>query len=133
MTGNVDHIINASADPVVALVVAACAISGELPMSAQPLSPYYHNAHVVALVHIQVRVHVSLVCSPNSASHARPWLLKGKNTLDIVAVNLLARDGVDDCRFNTEEGERCGTRLRRRDTAKWCNDMRTSLGLPVCL
>lgn len=40
----------------------------------------------------------------NGAGHAGPCLLKGQDTLDIVAMNLLAGDGVDDGGLNTEEG-----------------------------
>jgi hypothetical protein len=48
-------------------------------------------------------------------------------------MNLLARDRVNDGRFNAEEGEGGRTRLRRRDTTKRCDDMGASLCLPVGL
>ena len=47
-------------------------------------------AYVVALVHVQICVHVSLVRTPDGASHARPRLLESKHALDIVAVDLLS-------------------------------------------
>lgn len=62
------------------------------------------NTHVVAGVDVEVGVHVALVGAVNGAGHAGPCLLKGQDTLDIVAMNLLAGDGVDDGGLNTEEG-----------------------------
>lgn len=41
----------------------------------------------------------------HGTEHAGPRLLEGKHTFDIVAVNLLARDGVDDDGLDAEEGE----------------------------
>lgn len=114
---NVDDVINTSANPVVTLVVTSCTVSGE----------------VVALVHVQVCVHVTLVCSPDSAGHAGPWLLESKHALYVVAVLLLARDRVDDGGLDAEEGEGCGAGLRGSDTAEGCDNVGTGLGLPVCL
>ena len=73
------------------------------------------------------------MCSPDCAGHAGPWLLEGQDTLDIVAVDLLAGDGVDNGRLDTEEGEGGGAGLSRRDTTERCNDVRTGLSLPVSL
>ena len=64
------------------------------------------NTHVVAGVDVKVCVHVALVGAVDGAGHAGPCLLKGQDALDIVAVNLLAGDGVDDGGLNTEEGQR---------------------------
>jgi hypothetical protein len=73
------------------------------------------------------------MCTPNGASHARPWLLESKHTLDIVSVNLLARDGVDNRRLDTKEGEGRTTWLGGSDTSKRGNNVGPGLGLPVCL
>lgn len=89
--------------------------------------------NVVSLVNIQVCVHISLVCTPDRASHARPCLLEGKNTLDIVAVNFFAGDGVDDRRLDAEEGEGCRTWLSGCDASKRSDNVRAGLSLPVCL
>jgi len=70
MTRNVDDIVNTSPDPVVALVITSSTVTRK----------------VVSLVHIEVGVHVTLVCAPDCACHTRPWLLDGENTLDIVSV-----------------------------------------------
>jgi hypothetical protein len=61
--------------------------------------------NVVSLVNIQVCVHIPLVCSPDCAGHARPWLLESQDTLNIVSVNLLAGNWIDDRRFDTEKWE----------------------------
>lgn len=89
--------------------------------------------NVVSLVNIQVCVHISLVRTPDCASHARPCLLEGKNTLDIVSVNFFAGDGVDDRRLDAEKGQRCRTGLGGCDTSKRSDDVGASLSLPVCL
>ena len=78
VAGNVDNIVDTATDPVVALVVTASTISGELvPVSLIALILCV-DTHVVALVHVQVSVHVPLVGSPDSAGHAGPRLLEGK-------------------------------------------------------
>ena len=73
------------------------------------------------------------MCSPDCARHAGPRLLEGQNTLNIVAVNLLARDGVNDCRLDAKEGKGGGAGLSRCYTTKRCDDVRAGLSLPVCL
>ena len=73
------------------------------------------------------------MCSPDCASHARPWLLEGQNTLNIVSVNLLAGDGVDDRRLDTEEWEGGTAWLGGCNTSKRSDDVGSGLGLPVCL
>jgi len=60
------------------------------------------------------------VCAPDSTGHTRPRLLDGKNTLNVVAVELLTRDGVDDGEFDTEEGKGSTTGLG------WCNTSKRS-------
>jgi hypothetical protein len=73
------------------------------------------------------------VCTPDCASHARPWLLESQNTLNIVSVDLLARDRVDDRRLDTKEWKGSATWLSRCDTSERSDDIGASLGLPVCL
>jgi hypothetical protein len=90
-------------------------------------------SYVVTLVHVQVGVHVTLVGTPHSTGHAGPRLLEGQDTLDIVAKNLLAGDGVDNGRLDTEEGQGSTTGLGRSDTTERGDDVRAGFGLPVCL
>ena len=115
VTANVDNVIDTAADPVETLVVTAGTITGE----------------VVALVHVEVRVHVALVVAPDGASHAGPGALEAQNTIDIVAVLLLAADGVDNCGLDTEEWERGRAGLGGGDTSKRGDAVSTGLGLPV--
>lgn len=90
-------------------------------------------SYVVALVDIQVCVHVSLVGSVNRSCHAGPCLLERQHSFDIVAVDLVTGHRVDNGRLDTKEGQRGATWLGRGHTAEWCNDVGTGLSLPVCL
>lgn len=90
-------------------------------------------AYVVALVDVQVSIHVALVCSPDGTGHAGPGLLECQDTLDIVTSDFLARDGINDGGLNAKEGQRGTARLGGGNTTQRCNDVGTSLGLPVSL
>lgn len=89
--------------------------------------------HVVALVDVEVGVHVPLVRGPDGTGHAGPRVLDGEDTLDIVALELLAGNGVDDRRLDAEEGEGGGAGLGGGDAGERGDDVGTSLGLPVGL
>jgi hypothetical protein len=89
MPRDIDDIVHASSDPVVAFVVAPSTVSGELDMSVH-FRPMGTSTYVVALIHIQVCVHVSLMCSPDCACHTGPWLLECQDALHVVSVDLLA-------------------------------------------
>jgi hypothetical protein len=89
--------------------------------------------YIVALVHIQVCLHVALVCSPDSACHTRPWLLERKHALDVVSVDLFAGYGVNDGRLDAKERQRGGSGLCGCYTTKRSDDMGASLRLPVGL
>lgn len=117
VTGNVDNVIDTATDPVVTLVITSSTITSE----------------VVSLVDVQVCVHVSLVRTPDGTGHARPCLLEGQDTLDVVAVKLFAGDGVDDCGLDAKEGKGSTTGLGRGDTSEGSDDVRAGLCLPVCL
>lgn len=54
---------------------------------------------------MQVGVQVSLVATVDGTGNARPRLLESQDALDVVAVKLLARDGVNDGGLNAEEGQ----------------------------
>jgi hypothetical protein len=66
-------------------------------------------------------------CSGNR----RPGLADSEDTLNIVALNLLTRHGVNDDKVNAKEGEGGGTRLHGDDTGKRSNNVRAGLSLPV--
>jgi hypothetical protein len=91
------------------------------------------RSYVIALVNVEISIHVSLVRAVHSAQHAGPGLLKGKHAFNVVAVNLLARDGVDNDGLNAEEGERGATGLGRADSSQGGDDIGAGLSLPVCL
>lgn len=91
------------------------------------------KTYVIALVHVEIRVHISLVSAIHSSGHARPWLLKGQHTLDVVSVNLVPRYRIDNDRLDAEKGERGAAGLGGSDARKRSDDVGARLGLPVCL
>lgn len=91
------------------------------------------QTYVISFIHIQICVHISLVGTPDGASHTRPGLLEGQHALYVVAVDLLARHGVNDGGLNAKEGQRSAAGLGGGDTCQWGDDVGTGLGLPVCL
>ena len=93
----------------------------------------HHDTHVVTLVNVEVGIHITLVRPPDGTGHARPGLLECQNTLDVVAGNLLAGDGVNNSGLNTEEGQRSTAGLGGGDTTQRGDDVGTSLSLPVGL
>lgn len=96
-------------------------------------APGHSVAYIVTLVHVKVGVHVSLMRSPDSASHTGPRLLESKDTLDIIAMDFVTRDGVDNGGLNAEEGQRGTTRLGRGDTCQGSDDIGAGLSLPISL
>lgn len=102
MARDIDDIVDAASDPVVTFVVTPSTISSELPWSAKSRLVTLPT-HVVTLVHVQICVHISLMCAPDCARQTWPWLLEGQHTLNIVSVDLLAGDRIDDRRLDTEE------------------------------
>ena len=131
---DVDDVVYASTDPVVTFVVSSSSVPGELSSSQLCVDPFLtKDTYVVTLVNVQVGVHVSLVSTPDGSCHGRPCLLECQDTLDVVAVNLLARDRIDDGRLDTEERQRSTSRLGRSDSSKRRDDVGARLGLPVSL
>jgi hypothetical protein len=117
MAGDVDDVVYAAADPVVALGIAGSAVTSE----------------VVAFVDVQVGVHVALVGAPDGAAHGGPGLLEGEDAFDVVAVDFLAGDGVDDRGLDAEEREGGGAGLGGCDAGEGCDDVGAGFGLPVGL
>jgi hypothetical protein len=91
------------------------------------------TSYVVALVYVQICLHVSLMGAVDSTGHAGPGALEGQNAFNVIAVNLLAGNGVNDGGLNTKEWERSTAGFCRRDTSQRSDDVRASLSLPVCL
>jgi hypothetical protein len=138
MTADVDNVIDASTDPVEALVVTGGTISGELSyqvndiVSSKSVSKR-DKTYVVALVHVIVSVHVALVGTVHGAGHAGPGLLERQNTFDVVAGEFLAGNRVDNGGLDTEERQRSTARFGRSNTGKRCNDVGAGFRLPVSL
>lgn len=87
MARYIDHIVDTPADPVVTFVVSASPIPRKLIMPVrQQLHCSFGATHIIAFVHVEVGIHVALMCSPNSASHAGPRFFDCQNTLHIIAV-----------------------------------------------
>src|SRR5690606_5331810 len=96
MAANVDDVVDAPTNPVEALMIPTNTVTRELELSAShhPQGPVGESTHIITLVHIQVCVHVPLVGAPDGTGHARPRLLEGQDTLDVVPMDLLSRDWV---------------------------------------
>lgn len=91
------------------------------------------ESYVVALVDIEISIHISLVRAPHSAGHAWERLLDGENAFNIIALEFFARDGVDNGGLDTEEGQGSTTRFRRGDSCERGDDVGASFRLPVGL
>lgn len=89
--------------------------------------------YVEVLVDVEIGIHVALVVTVDSSVHARPCLLEGQDSLNVVSVELLAGHGVDDGGLDTKEWKRSASRLGRSDTCKRGDDVGAGLGLPVGL
>lgn len=104
MTGNVDDVINTASNPVIPLMITtgpvACKLKTPFSNSRKPSST---ETHIISFVHIQIGLPVSIVIAPHCASHAWPRFLDRQYSLDIVPIDLFARDGVDDGRFDSEK------------------------------
>jgi hypothetical protein len=79
--------------------------------------------YIIALVNVQVCIHISLVGTPDRASHAGPCLLERKHAFDIISVNLVSRNWVDDRRFDTEKWEGSTSWLGRCNACQRGNDV----------
>ena len=112
---DVDHVVHPTTDPVVSILVATRSVTGE----------------VEALVDVQVGIHVPLVGAPDGAGHAGPRLLEGQHPLDVVAVDLVPRDGVNNRGVHPEERQGCTSGLGGRDPPQGRDDMGARFGLPV--
>jgi len=117
VAGDVDDVVDTAPDPVVALGVTRGAVAGE----------------VVALVDVEVGVHVALVGAPDGAAHGGPGLLESEDAFDVVAVDFFAGDGVDDGGLDAEEGEGGGAGFGGRDAGEGRDDVGAGFGLPVGL
>lgn len=137
VTTDVNNVVNTATDPVVTFVVTTCSITSELGLLAirniEATAKIPRITHVVVRVHVQVCIHVSLVRTPDSTGHAGPWLLESQHALDIITVDLLARNRVDNGWLDTEEWKGGTSWLGGGHTSERSDNVGTGLGLPVCL
>lgn len=96
-------------------------------------APAELSTYVVALVYVQVGVHVSLVRTPDRPRHRRPWLLERQHALHVVPLDLFPGVGVQDGRLHAEEWQRSAPRLGRRNASQRRDNVTAGLGLPVCV
>ena len=134
MTRDVDNVVDPTSDPVVPFTITSGSVTSELWRSAslQPKGDRGLN-YVISWVQIKVCIHVSLMCTPDCARHTGPRLLERQNPLNIVSVNLFARDRIDNRRLDTKERKGCTTWLGGRNSSKRSDDIRPRLRLPVSL
>ena len=59
--------------------------------------------HVIALINVEVGIHVALMSTPDSSGHARPWLFNSQDTFYVVAMYFFPGDWVDDRGLDTKE------------------------------
>merc|ERR1711879_713152 len=90
MAGDIDDVVDAAGDPIVTVLVADTAVSGE----------------VVTRIRLQIYVEHTLVVSIDRAEHRWPRLLKDKHTRDVVSFQLLASGRVKHAGVHTEHGQR---------------------------
>ena len=133
MARHVHHIVYSSSDPVIPFMVSPSSIASELSTISSRSCDTPWQTYIVALVNVQICVHVSLVGAPYRPRHTWPWLLECQYTLDVVPTHLLTRYRINDGRFDAEKGQRRAPRLGRRYSPHWCDDVRTGFGLPIRL
>lgn len=70
VTGYVDDIVDSASDPVIAFVITSSSVTCEL-RECQHANRLKRPrlTYVVSWVHVQICVHISLVCTPDCASH----------------------------------------------------------------
>src|SRR5439155_6297707 len=114
MAGDVEHIIDATENPEIAIAVALRSISREVQV--RPVRPLR-----------EIGLNVSLVVAPDSAQHRRPRLReREKSAADIDAF----ASGVEKLRAEAGKGLRRASWFRRCDSRQWRDHDRSSLRLP---
>ncbi len=115
VAGYVNHVIDAACDPVIAVLVAAAAVAGEV-----------HPG-----IGFEVSVDEALVVAIDRAHLARPAVGDAEVTFARTLLDLALR--IDDDRPDAEEraGGRAG--LEHRRTGQRCDQNAAGLGLPPCV
>jgi hypothetical protein len=114
VAGDVDHVIDAAGDPVVAILVPAAAVAGE----------------VIALVVREIGADEPLRIAPERPHLARPAVLHAQDTLGRGLVDFLTRLRVEQHRLHAEEGGRCRAGLELRRAGQRRDQVAAGLRLP---
>ena len=114
VAADVDHVVHPAGDPVIAVLVPAAAVAGE----------------VVTGILLEIGLHEPLVIAPQRAHLAGPAVGDAQHALGRVAFDQLAAFGLQDRGRDAEEGDRGGTGLRFRRAGQRRDQMAAGLGLP---
>lgn len=94
MTRDVYDVVYSASDPVVSIVISACAVSSELfPESVlrkHSLALCVVFTHIESWIDVEVGIHISLMSAPYCARHAWPWLFERQHALHIVTRQFLS-------------------------------------------
>ena len=101
--GHVNNIVDTAPDPVVAFMISASAIAGELQHVNRMKKSNNRLTYVIALVYVEIGVHIALMSTPDSSSHARPGLLNSQNTFYVIAMYFYPGHRVNNGRLDTKE------------------------------
>jgi hypothetical protein len=115
MTGDVDHVVDSTLDPVVTFIVSRDSVT----------------VVEVSGVRLEVGFDVTSVIAVDGSSQRRPRLLADNNTFNVVSFQELASSGVQQANIVTQEGEGCRSRLGSGRTGDRSNADGTGLGHPV--
>ena len=103
VSGDIHNIIHTTSNPVVAFMISASAVASELQDVSRAAKTKTELNYVIALVHVEIGIHVTFMSTPYGSSHARPWLLNSQNTLYIVAMYFFPGDWVNDRGLDAKE------------------------------
>src|SRR4029079_661680 len=112
MAGDVDHVVDAAGDPVVAVGVAPAAVAGE----------------VLARIGFEVGVDEARMIAVHRSHLARPRLDDAEIAGGCAVLHLAF--GIDDLRHDAEEWLGRRTRLKRRCAGQRCDQDAAVFGLP---
>ena len=100
---DVNNIVHAAPDPVVAFMIPASAVASELQLVSRITKMESGLAYVVALVHIEIGIHITFMSTPDGSGHARPGFLNSQNPLYVVAMYFFSGDRINNRGLNAKE------------------------------
>ena len=100
---DVNNIVYTASDPVVAFMIPASAVASELQHVSRIKRIKDGLNYVVALVHIEISIHITFMGTPDGSSHARPGLLNSQNPLYVVTMYFFSGDRINNRGLNAKE------------------------------